>query len=99
MDSGILTDSVDKKTGLRAPAGKVPGETEQIYREFWPTEQQRDFAQAGKPKPLPPDWLPECRQAGGHFRQTASGDCAAKKNVTYLDDFSGVGAGIPQGFA
>ncbi len=95
MDSGILRPIlVDKKTGLRA-CRQVPGETEQIYWEFWPTEQQRIFAQAGKPKPLPPDWLPECRQAEATSAKRHPVIVLPKKNVTYLDDFSGVGAGIP----
>ena len=93
MDSGILRPIlVDKKTGLRA-CRQVPGETEQIYWEFWPTEQQRIFAQAGKPKPLPPDWLPECRQAEATSAKRHPVIVLPKKNVTYLDDFSGVGAG------
>ncbi len=58
MDSGILTDSVDKKTGLRAPAGKVPGENRtDLHGEFWPTEQQRDFL----PRPASPN---HCRLIG-----------------------------------
>lgn len=94
-DSGILRPIlVDKKTGLRA-CRQVPGETEQIYWEFWPTEQQRIFAQAGKPKPLPPDWLPECRQADANAAKRHPVIVLPKKNVTYLDDFSGAGAGIP----
>lgn len=94
-DSGILRPIlVDKKTGLRA-CRQVLGETEQVYWEFWPTEQQRIFARAGKPKPPPPDWLPECRQAEANAGKRPPVIVLPKKNVTYLDDFSGAGAGIP----
>ncbi len=50
---------VDTETGLRA-CRPVPGRTEEIIWEFWPSDLSALFLQAGVVKPPPPPFAPEC---------------------------------------
>lgn len=84
-DSGILRPIlIDKATGLRA-CDAVPGETEEVFWEFWPSDLRRIFAQAGITKTPPPDWLPIC--AGRSEAAQAAGRppriLLPKKGMTY----------------
>lgn len=93
-DSGILRPIlVDRKSGKRA-CEHVPGATEEVWWEFWPTEMRNIFARAGINKPEVPEWLPWCENE----RQVVSGKgkmpriILPKKNVVYKrrlnnDDF------------
>lgn len=95
-DSGVLRPIlIDRASGLRA-CDASSGETTTVYWEFWSTEQRRLFAQAGIHKPLPPEWLPECRGAG---RRWSGGNppriLLPKKHVTYYHAGMAGGQGIP----
>lgn len=93
-DSGILRPLlIDRATGLRA-CEMVPGQTEEVYWEFWPSEQRRIFAQAGISKPLPPDWLPQCRNERGRASRPPT-ISLPKKNVVYFRSATGAGLKIP----
>ncbi|MBQ9453081.1 MAG: penicillin-binding protein 1C [Desulfovibrio sp.] len=50
---------VDKITGLRACAPEE-GRTETRVWEFWPSDLATMFARAGRPKPAPPPYMPQC---------------------------------------
>ncbi len=94
-DSGVLRPLlIDRATGLRA-CDEASGGTTTVYWEFWSTEQRRIFAQAGIHKPLPPEWLPECR---GADRRGNGGKppriLLPKKHVTY-HHAGARGRGIP----
>lgn len=59
-DSGVYREIlIDTATGMRACVN-VPGSTERVVWEFWPTDLQRVFRSAGIMKPAPPPFLPEC---------------------------------------
>lgn len=95
-DSGVLRPIlIDTATGLRA-CDASSGGTTTVYWEFWSTEQRRIFAQAGISKPLPPEWLPECRAAD---RRGNGGKppriLLPKKKVTYHHAGGASGRGIP----
>ncbi len=95
-DSGVLRPIlIDTATGLRA-CDASSGGTTTVYWEFWSTEQRRIFAQAGISKPLPPEWLPECRAAD---RRGSGGKppriLLPKKHVTYHHAGAAGGRGIP----
>lgn len=63
-DSGVYRKIlIDKATGKRACV-EVPGKTERVVWEFWPTDLQRVFRSAGIIKPGPPPFLPECGADG-----------------------------------
>ncbi|MDR2050662.1 MAG: penicillin-binding protein 1C [Deltaproteobacteria bacterium] len=53
---------LDKASGMRACVD-VPGRTERVVWEFWPTDLQQVFRRAGIMKPAPPPFLPECAAA------------------------------------
>lgn len=53
---------IDRETGLRACE---PGNTEEVWFEFWPSDMRDLFANAGIHKPLPPEFLPSCRKIPG----------------------------------
>ena len=96
-DSGILRPIlIDKASGLRA-CEAVPGETEEIFWEFWPSDLRRIFAQAGITKPLPPDWMPLCadRQATAHNPGKAPRILFPKKNMMYYRSMGGSVRQIP----
>lgn len=50
---------VDKQSGLRA-CRPIPGRTEQRVFEYWPSDLQRIFRQAGVSLKAPPDFAPDC---------------------------------------
>lgn len=50
---------IDKHTGLRA-CRRIPGRTEMRVFEFWPSDLQRIFRQAGMALKTPPPFDPEC---------------------------------------
>lgn len=59
-DSGILrTILIDQETGLRQ-CREIPGRTQKVVWEFWPSDLRQLFLQAGVLKPLPPPYAPEC---------------------------------------
>lgn len=59
-DSGVYREIlIDKATGRRACL-HIPGQTEKVVWEFWPTQLQRVFQQAGIIKPAPPPFLAGC---------------------------------------
>lgn len=59
-DSGVYREIlIDTATGKRACV-HIPGQTEKVVWEFWPTALQRVFKQAGIIKPAPPPFLPDC---------------------------------------
>ncbi len=96
-DSGIIRPIlIDRATGLRA-CEEYEGETDSIYWEFWPSDVRRIFAQAGIHKPMPPEWLPVCRQ--GNRREAAAGQAPRillpKKQVTYYRKLFGSSGSIP----
>lgn len=98
-DSGILRPLlIDKATGLRACEPRE-GETEVRYWEFWPSDVRKVFAQAGIDKPLPPDWLPQCRPAEAERAGPSAGTppriLLPKKGVTYYRTLSGASRSIP----
>ena len=98
-DSGILRPLlIDKATGLRACEPRE-GETELRYWEFWPSDVRKVFAQAGIHKPLPPDWLPQCRPATEERTAPPPGTppriLLPKKGVTYYRTLSGTSRSIP----
>ena len=96
-DSGILRPIlIDKETSLRA-CEAVPGKTEEVFWEFWPSDLRRIFAQAGIVKAPPPDWLPIC--AGREEAAQSSGRppriLYPKKHMTYYRDLGEGGRRIP----
>lgn len=95
-DSGVLRPLlIDRATGLRA-CDEASGETTTVYWEFWSTEQRRIFAQAGIRKPLPPEWLPECRAAERRWSGgTPPRILLPKKHVAYHHAGTASGRGIP----
>ena len=96
-DSGILRPIlIDMTTGLRA-CEAVPGETEEVFWEFWPSDLRRIFAQAGITKDDPPDWLPMCADKDKAV-QTAGQPpriLYPKKHMTYYRDLGKGGRKIP----
>ncbi|MDR1125205.1 MAG: penicillin-binding protein 1C [Deltaproteobacteria bacterium] len=65
-DSGVYRRIlVDKASGLRACL-EEPGKTERVVWEFWPTDLQALFREAGIIKPSPPPFLPECEALGDY---------------------------------
>lgn len=65
-DSGVYRRIlIDKATGLRACV-EEPGKTERVVWEFWPTDLQALFREAGIIKPSPPPFLPECEALGDY---------------------------------
>lgn len=97
-DSGILRPVlIDKATGLRACEPRE-GETEERYWEFWPSDARELFARAGIRKPLPPDWLPQCRREGLEAAATPGKPpriLLPKKNVVYYKTLSGDNRRLP----
>lgn len=97
-DSGILRPVlIDKATGLRACEPRE-GETEVRYWEFWPSDARELFARAGIRKPLPPDWLPQCRREGLEAAAPpgkAPRILLPKKNVVYYKTISGDNRRLP----
>ena len=96
-DSGILRPiRIDKATGLRA-CDAVPGETEDVFWEFWPSDLRRIFAQAGITKAPPPDWHPLC--IGQEDKEHTVGQppriLYPKKHMTYYRDLDKGGRKIP----
>ena len=60
--SGVFrTILVDRETGLRA-CEPVPGRTEEVVWEFWPSDLRAQFLRAGVVKPSPPPFGPGCGQ-------------------------------------
>lgn len=60
--SGVFrTILIDRETGLRA-CEPVPGRTEEVVWEFWPSDLRKQFLQAGVVKPPPPPFGPGCGQ-------------------------------------
>ena len=60
--SGVFrTILIDRETGLRA-CEAVPGRTEEVVWEFWPSDLRKQFLQAGVVKPPPPPFGPGCGQ-------------------------------------
>lgn len=60
--SGVFrTILIDRETGLRA-CETVPGRTEEVVWEFWPSDLRNQFLQAGVVKPPPPPFGPGCGQ-------------------------------------
>ena len=58
--SGVFrTILVDRETGLRA-CEAVPGRTEEVVWEFWPSDLRAQFLRAGVVKPSPPPFGPGC---------------------------------------
>jgi len=96
-DSGILRPVlIDKATGLRT-CEAVPGETETVFWEFWPSDLRRIFTQAGIVKAPPPDWHPFC--TGRENNAQADGRppriLYPKKHMTYYRDLGKGGRSIP----
>ena len=61
--SGVFrTILIDRETGLRA-CEDVPGRTEEVVWEFWPSDLRAQFLRAGVVKPTPPPFGPGCGQA------------------------------------
>lgn len=61
--SGVFrTILIDRETGLRA-CEAVPGRTEEVVWEFWPSDLRAQFLRAGVVKPVPPPFGPGCGQA------------------------------------
>ena len=52
---------IDRETGLRA-CEPVPGRTEEVVWEFWPSDLRAQFLRAGVVKPSPPPFGPGCGQ-------------------------------------
>lgn len=60
--SGVFrTILIDRETGLRA-CEPVPGRTEEVVWEFWPSDLRAQFLRAGVVKPSPPPFGPGCGQ-------------------------------------
>ena len=60
--SGVFrTILIDAETGLRA-CEPVPGRTEEVVWEFWPSDLRAQFLRAGVVKPPPPPYGPGCGQ-------------------------------------
>lgn len=58
--SGVFrTILIDRDTGLRACTA-VPGRTEEVVWEFWPSDLRAQFLRAGVVKPSPPPFGPGC---------------------------------------
>ena len=98
-DSGILRPIlIDKATGLRACEARE-GETEERYWEFWPSDARELFARAGIHKPLPPDWLPQCRRQCAEASLAPAGRppriLLPKKHVAYYQTLSGDNRSLP----
>lgn len=79
--SGVFrTILIDTETGLRA-CEPVPGRTEEVVWEFWPSDLRAQFLRAGVVKPPPPPFGPGC---GG---QVVEGEAprilSPREGVTY----------------
>lgn len=60
--SGVFrTILIDRETGLRA-CEPVPGRTDEVVWEFWPSDLRAQFLRAGVAKPSPPPFGPGCGQ-------------------------------------
>ena len=60
--SGVFrTILIDRETGLRA-CEPVPGRTDEVVWEFWPSDLRAQFLRAGVVKPSPPPFGPGCGQ-------------------------------------
>ena len=58
--SGVFrTILIDRETGLRA-CEAVPGRTEEVVWEFWPSDLRAQFLRAGVVKSVPPPFGPGC---------------------------------------
>lgn len=84
---------VDRETGLRA-CEPVPGRTEEVVWEFWPSDLREQFLRAGVVKPPPPPFGPGC------VREAVSGTpprvISPKEGVVYRRRLSEPGEnGIP----
>lgn len=98
-DSGVLRPVlIDRATGLRACEARE-GETEERYWEFWPSDVRELFARAGIHKPLPPDWLPQCRRQAAESPAAPAGKAPRillpKKHVAYYQTLSGDNRRVP----
>ncbi len=70
---------IDKESGLRACMPEE-GRTEEVVREFWPSNLQRIFRRAGLHKPPPPAWEPGCSET---MREDGPRITLPKENVVY----------------
>ena len=92
--SGVFrTILIDRETGLRA-CESVPGRTEEVVWEFWPSDLRAQFLRAGVVKPVPPPFGPGCGQ------QAVSGTpprvISPKEGVVYQRRLSAPGKnGVP----
>ena len=92
--SGVFrTILIDRETGLRA-CEDVPGRTEEVVWEFWPSDLQAQFLRAGVVKAPPPPYGPGCG------RETAAGTAprviSPREGVVYRRSLSALEkTGIP----
>ena len=83
---------VDRETGLRA-CEPVPGRTEEVVWEFWPSDLREQFLRAGVVKPPPPPFGPGC---GSAVPGTPPRVISPKEAVVYRRRLSDPGGnGIP----
>lgn len=90
-DSGIIRRiEIDPETGLRQCAS---GTGKTVWHEFWPSDLEQIFLQAGIRKPHPPAWSPECEGSSGVAG--APRILLPKKNVSYQRTLAAGGFRLP----
>lgn len=81
-DSGVYREIlIDMASGKRACVDR-PGTTKRVVWEFWPTDLQQGFRQAGIAKPAPPPFLEECG-AGATLWGSGPEILSPKEGVSY----------------
>lgn len=82
-DSGIIRPVlIDRATGLRA-CEEDEGSNDVVWMEFWPTDLRALFEKAGRYKPQPPEWLPQCRESAPTQAAKPPRMLLPKKRATY----------------